>query len=260
MRLEQPVRQYLLGKLPSHSSSGNLGKNFGIDKEMMFSLLKSAGVMTPKNTPNKQAVKLGFIDSCGNNVIWNLDEVEKLLKKAGLKPVRQYMNQELPDAEEDAWASLKTIGTYFDVGGVTVGKWLKNLGYRDEKGNPPKSLLKNGKALKVEMKDNNQVRVFYKWNLLWTLEKLQEAGHLFDFDYAKSLKGTGQSSDVQVTTVKDRARETAKRFVELYNKPATRRDAIRLMERQNPTMMKEIEKVLKRPGWLTRGDYKNGVR
>lgn len=259
MRLEPPIDRYITGKLPSHSTTAKLGEHFvGLDQGTMVRILEVSGAIKNRK-PTKSALKLGLLDVCRDSLLWRLESLEKVLKKAGLNPQRAYANQELPDVEPGVMVALSTIASYFNVSSAQVGRWLKELGYRGSDGAPLKKVLKAGHAEKLEYKDGNKKREFYKWDLLWTLEKLQGAGHLFDFDYEKSLKGTGKNSDVTVTTVDDRAREIAEEFVALYNKPETRLKAVRKVNKLHPDMIERIEKLLRKPGWISSGRFREGL-
>lgn len=259
MRIPPPVSRYLTGSSPSHSGTGKLGSHFkGIDQDLMVTILETSKIMT-KGKPNKQALRLEYIDVCGSNLLWNLGKIETLLKKAGMRPERIPANQELPDVGEEFMTSLTEIGSFFNVGGAAVGRWLRDLGHRNEKGVPEKKLLRSGKAEKVDFKSGGKSRTFYKWNLLWALRELQGAGHLFEFDAEKSLEAKGQSSAVQVTTREDRAKEFAEEFYELYKEPKTRHRAKDVVRRIPPRTMILVEKYLnKHEGWLSSGEYLQG--
>lgn len=254
MKLTPPINRYISGKSPSHSRSGNLGEHFeGLDVGLVTQLLVALGALSG-GKPTKRAVQSGLIDVCGTEILWNLSKLELALNSAGMKTTRKFANQRLPEIE-DLHVSLSSIAAYFDESPSTVGKWLKDLGFREPNGAPIKKLLKSGKAIKVEFKDGNKKREYFKWSLLWTLSVLQEAGHPFDFDFEKSLKGKGKNSDVEINTLDGRAKELAKEFVALYNNKATRNEAKRLIERQPPILVSKVEEILGRPGWISSGKY-----
>lgn len=256
MKLEIPVARHTSGSKPTHSSTYKLGTHFvGLDQVLITQLLESVGLIK-NGKPTKKSLQEGYVDTCGKFALWNLKEIEKLLKQAGLSPERKPANQELP--ENGGFSSLQAIGTYFDVSGVVVGRWLRELGLRDEKGVPLKRLLREGKVEKVSYVDKKQQqkREFYKWELLWTLKTLQDAGHIFEFDFEKSLKGKGENSDVVITTVEDRAKNIARDFAQLYNNPKTRKKSFPLVEKLPKFMQEEVEKALRKPGWITSGQYR----
>lgn len=253
-KLQVPIGQYTSGSKPTHTSTVKLGTIFkDINQETLLVILETAGLVK-NGKPTRKSIEEEYADTCQKFILWNIEKIEELLKTAGLTPTRIPANQELP--KETSMVSLTTIASYFDVSGVVVGKWLKELGLRDEKGVPLKKILRENKAEKISYKDGGQSRTFYKWDLVWTLKKLQEAGHIFEFNFEKSLKGKGNDGDVKVTTIQDRARETAKQFAKLYNDIKTREESYYLIEKQPRMVVEEIEKILKKPGWITTGKYK----
>ena len=146
MRIEPPVKRHLLGAYPTHSTSPNLHRNFySITPEMLeivllrFGLTKAEGVISP----NRKAIEEGYADTCEKYVVWNLSKVESLLNSSGIKATRIPVNQDFtPPADPDkAFANFTTIGTYFNVSGNIVGRWVEALGYREANGLPTDCLL-----------------------------------------------------------------------------------------------------------------------
>lgn len=255
-RLPPPVRRYLLGKLPTHCGTKSLGQHYlGIGQETMESILLSTGLLKKDGKPSKEALNLGYLDVCENSLLWNLSNLETLLKKAGLRPERVYANQALPDVETGKMVTLGVIASYFAVGGPTIGKWLTELGFREVDKAPTKEALSEGLAEKVEFKDGQAVRTSYKWDLAWALGTLTNSGHPLDHDFEASLKGKGGSSDVEITTVASRAKKFAEDFAKVWKRGATRKEAPKLVREQPRAVVEAAEKLLGRPGWIASGDY-----
>lgn len=261
-KLKPPVSRYISGKSPTHSSTLKLGTHFkGLSNENLYAILTAYGLMSEEGRPRAKAVKLGYMDQCGSNLIWNLKSVEKLLRKSGLSPERIPANQELPDVADDYMASLTDIGRYFDVSGAVVGRWLTKLGYRTPEGAPYTAVLRKKHAERIKIAAGRSTKNFYKWNLLWTLKTLQGAGHLFDFDVEKSLAATRTDGGVEVVTREERARGFAKEFLKVYNDPKTRYRAERVVEGIPPRSIPLVERMVgKHKGWISSGEYMDGYR
>ena len=94
----------------------------------------------------------------------------------------------------------------------------------------------------------------YLWDLRRTLELLQAAGHLFDYDYEKTLKGRGKNSDVRVTTLEGRAVELAQEFQESITSSDKNRCA-RIIKNAPAGLLRIIETKLQYPvGFLSEPD------
>lgn len=257
--LTPPVNRHITGKLPTHSSSVKLASNFkDLDKNALLFILNKAGYMSVEGKPTKAAAEAGLIDRCEKSALWNLEKVSETLTALGQHTERAYVNQELPEyaSMEPIWVNLGTLGTYFNATAKTVGKWLDDLGLKDDEGMASGEALDQGLASVMEMNaGGKKTRSINHWNLRLMQEKLMAAGHPLDFDYEKNLKGTGRNSDVEVTSIDGRAREFAKEFLKLFKDPATRTQSIDLV-RKNPTLIvKKAEVLMKRPGFISSGEY-----
>ena len=143
---------------------------------------------------------------------------------------------------------------------LQVMRWLDELGYREEGGMASDHALEQGLATTFEMatgQGKNQTRKITHWNLHLVQRILVEAGHPLDFDYEKSLKGTGRNGDVKVETVDDRARAFAKEFAKLFKDKERRRVEVPKLLRKTPKVIqRKGEEILGKPGLLTKEIYK----
>lgn len=248
--LPPPVSQYLSGKLPTHSSTQSLESNFkGLPPGFLLSILEQQGLVAD-GKPVRRAVEEGFIDVCAKDALWNLDKVSALLAKGGLKPVRAYANQKLPPIEPTPrFGSLTTVSTYFNVSEIQVGRWLDELGLRDNK-EPTKDVIKSGLAQVIVMPGKkNKGRSYVQWEVPRTVKVLHDAGHPLDFDFQKSLKGKGKNSNVEVTTVDGRVKEFLEEFIPLFN---ARDVKVKTLVAKTPTGIKaRAEERLGKPGFFS---------
>lgn len=260
-QLTAPVNRHITGKLPTHSKSGTLASNFkSLDQNALKFILVKAGYLNEDGKPTKAAANAGLLDRCEKTFLWNLDVLEKTLFKLGNPVRRQYANQTLPPmaTSEPVWVNLGTLGTHFNVSAKVVGKWIEDLHLKGKDGMATEETLSRGLATVTEMAAGPQgkkTRKINQWNLRPMQELLMKAGHPLDFDYEKSLKGTGKNSDVQVTTIDARAKEFAKEFLEAFNNPETRSQTQHLVRKTPKLIQTKAEALLKRPGFITTGEY-----
>lgn len=257
--LQPPVNRHLTGKLPTHSSSVKLASNFkNLDPTALTFILNKSGYMTEEGKPTRAAADAGLLDKCERSLLWNLLNVTQLLLKQGIPVERQYVNQELAPLQtmEPIWVNLGTLGTYFNATAKTVGKWIEELGLKDDEGFASSEALDRGLATVMEMSaGGKKTRKINQWNLRLMQELLLEAGHPLDFDYEKNLKGTGKNSDVQVVSMDDRAREFAKEFIKLFKDPATRSQTQALVRKTAKPIIKKAEILMKKPDFISSGEY-----
>lgn len=260
-KLEPPIKRYLTGRRPSHSSTADLSKNFkNLDPNALLFIFNKAGYLTEEYKPTKKAVEDGLIDSCEKKVLWKVDAVKEKLHELGMTVERQSMNQTIKDntGGEPKFVGLGVIATYFNVTANTIGKWLDDLDLRDDEKMGNSEAMDKGLATVVEMNADTagkKTRKIAMWDLVLTQEVLLEAGHELDFDYEKSLKGKGKNSDVTVTTIDDRAREFAKEFTQLFKNPETRKQCSVIVRKQPKLVLKKAEELMKKPGFLTNDVY-----
>ena len=263
-KLPPPVKRYLTGKSPTHSTTSLLHKNFkDLPQETFIAVFESAGYMDSEGKAQKKAVTDNLIDSCEKKALWNVSEVEKKLTEMGLKIQRAAMNQEIkePDDGEPRWVNLGTIGTYFNVTANTIGKWLTELNLRDNDSMGSQEAIDKGLVTVSEMNaGGKKTRKIAMWNLYPVKRVLLEAGHYLDFDYDKLLTGSGKNSDVKVSTLDDRAKDFAKEFVTTFKNPDTRRECIKMVKAQPQPILKKAETILKKPGFLTKETYKKYIK
>lgn len=260
--LEPPLRRHTLGKLPSHATTDKVYEAFsGFTPEMTVALLTSMGYLGDSGKPTKKAANEGVLDKCSGKFIWNLSELEKKFKKGLPNVKRTYSNQELiiRDYTGESYVTLTDIAVRFNVTPRQVGKWLDELGLRDEKGLPTKEVLKSKLAIVENFKTvgnrSKQTRKSGFWEVKQTCELLMSKGHPLDFDYEKSLEGKGKNSSVEVkeNAVAERVAEFSKEFAKLYN--AKDREAIRLVNKTPKLILNEAEKLLKKPGLFSKKAY-----
>lgn len=260
-KLEPPIKRYLTGRRPSHSSTADLSKNFkNLDSNALLFIFNKAGYLTEEYKPTKKAVEDGLIDSCEKKVLWKLEQVEEKIKESGMNVERQSVNQEIRANTngEPKFVGLGVIATYFNVSATTIGKWLDELDLRDEEKMGNQEAMDKGLATIVEMNADTagkKTRKIAMWDLVLTQEILLEAGHELDFDYEKSLKGKGKNSDVSVSTVDERAKDFAKEFTSLFKDPSTRKQCPHMVKKQPKLILKKAEELMKKPGFLTNDVY-----
>lgn len=260
--LEPPYKQYLSGKLPTHSSTQKIETHFkNLDKEACETILKAAGLLNERGKPTQKALETGYIDVCEKKILWNLESLETLYSKAGMKVSRQYANQEIKESNstEPAWANLATISQYFNVTSVVIGKWLDALDLREPGGLPTKDAIDSGLAQIAEVNiGGKKTKQFGRWELHLTQKVLRDAGHPLDFDYKASLQGKGKNSDVSVTSLDSYVDEFTKKFVSMFN---ARDKNLRMFVKKTPqAIQKRAEEKLKKPGLITSGDYEKRLR
>lgn len=263
--LENPIKRWTTGKCPKYSLLSKLHNNYKhMTQQSLLSLLQAGNILSKDNKPTKLAVKLDLIAKCENKYLWQVEKVKEYLNNEGLNIERQWANQELPNfhSSEPQWVNLGTIGTYFNVSSTIIGRWLSELGVRDNKGNATEEALELKLANIVEMSagpNKNQTRKITQWNLAEILTRLVKAGHPLDFDYESSLKGSGKNSEVKVVTVDSQAKELAQEFSKLFKNPKTRGSVIELVKNVNPIVIKKAESLLGKPGFISSGRFKDFI-
>lgn len=261
-QLDPPLKRYLSGARPSHSSLGKLHANFtGMEAATLKAILSAGDYLTEQGKASPKAREENLVDSCEGKILWNIEKVMEAASLGGLTLERQAVNQTLPKFTdgEVRWANLGTIGTYFSVSANQIGKWLDDLELRDGEGNPTETSIKSGWVQMVEMNaGGNKTRKVAQWNLDLTCEKLMEAGHELDFNYEETLKGKGRNSDVQVSGVDAKVRELYEKWRVLYKKADTHDSSWRVFDGQPRMILLKVEnEYFKKPGLLTQGKYKN---
>lgn len=259
--LDAPVKRYLMGKLPSHSSTSGLARNFeGLDSNALLFVFSKAGYLSPEYKPEKKALLDGLIDSCEGKILWNLEVVEAKLSSLGMPVKRCFVNQEVRDdsSGEPRWVNLKTLSTYFNVTANTVGKWLDSLDLRDNEGLGNQNAMDLGLCTVAEMNaGGKKTRKIAMWNLYPTQKILVDNGHPLDFDYEKNLKGAGKNSDVSVSSIDARVKEFVEEFLKLYGDPATARNSEKLVRKTPRGILVRAEALLKKPDFFVKGIYRN---
>lgn len=265
-RLEPPVKRYVLGKLPSHSSTMKLHENYAdVGVAKIMSSLTKAGYLTPDGKPTRKAFTDNVAEVCEKNMLWNLDAVTNLLvSDYGSRASRRvYVNQNIPlePSLDPKFVAMSVIGSYFNASSVKVGKWLNELGLRDEEGLPSKEAQDRALARVETMETRSNAgkkstRKFGLWNLYEIVTMLHREGHPIDIDYESTLKGKGKNSDVTVQTgIEPRVNEFIKAFVPLYN--AGDKECMRLVMKSPTLIKKRAEEKLGKPGLFTKNLYKN---
>lgn len=253
-KLQPPVSQYLSGKLPTHSSTVNLESNYqGLPPGFLNTILAQHGLLE-NGKPTRKAIQQEYLDICHTSAIWNLNTIDNLLKQGGLKPVRAYVNQNLPEIKATPmFGSLTTISTYFNVSEVQIGKWLDSLGLRENK-EPTKESIKSGLAQVIIMPGKkNKGRSYTQWEVPRTVKLLHDAGHPLDFDYNKSLQGKGKNSSVNVSMVDNRVKEFLETFIPLFN---ARDIQAKSLVMKTPTgILTRAEEKINKPGFFTNKTY-----
>ena len=261
-KLAPPVKRYLMGKLPSHSSTQKLADNFkSLQTDTLFHVLNTTGYLSVDHKPTKQALIDGLVDVCENKLIWNLNHVQTKLEEFGLTLERQIVNQEVANnSDEPKWVNLGTIATYFNVTANTIGKWLDELGLRDDNGMGNSAASEQGLCTVTTMNTGvKKTRNITMWNLYPVQQALVDAGHELDFDYEQTLKASGRNSNVQVTTIEERAHETAQEFTKLFKNPNTRKQTVELVQKTPKPVLQKVEVLLQKPGFLIDETYRKYI-
>lgn len=73
----------------------------------------------------------------------------------------------------EKFLSISQIGIIYGVSRVVVGRWLKNLGLRDQRGYP----IGDGKAMTKMIESPKNGSRFYVWNKTKILEILDNMGY-----------------------------------------------------------------------------------
>ena len=261
-RLEPPLKRYLSGARPSHSSLGKLGDNFKeMESTLLRSILTAGEYLDGQGKATQKAKDEGLVDSCEGKILWRVDSVVEACARGGLTLERRAVNQSLPayHGTEVRWANLGTIATYFSTTANQVGKWLDDLDLREPGGEPSEASLKGGLATMVEMNaGGKKTRSVAQWNLDIICEKLMEAGHELDFSYEETLKGKGRNGDVQVSGVDAKVRELYEQWRELYRSGDTQDRSWKVFEGQPRMILVKLENdYFKKPGFLTQRRYLN---
>lgn len=220
-------------------------------------VLTAEGYLSPEGKATRRAAEAGLLASCEKKLIWNVGAVAEILETGGLKVRRQAVNQTLEAGPpgEPVWGNLGTLGTYFSVSAVVVGQWIDALGLREAK-EPTQEALDGGLAVQREMDaGQGKTRKITHWELNLMKQRLMEAGHELDFDYAATLRGRGLNSDVEVTTIEGRARRLYEEWRELYLVPATRDSSWKVFDKQPKFIIEKVEALMERPGFIQRKEY-----
>lgn len=260
--LEGPSKKYTTGAFPSHSRGEELAANFTEIEELALRfIMQKEGWLGESGKPTKRAASAGLIDKVDREFLWNLEKLHAALSALGNRFTRAAVNQELPKptSSEPQWANLGTIGTYFSVSAKVVGDWLDELELRED-GMATNRAIEEGLATVMEMstgQGKNSTRKINHWNLHLVLALLKENGHHLDFDYSKTLKGSGKNSDVKVETIDDRAAAFAKEFSRIFKDKQARRELEGLVKKTPRVIQEKAEQLLQRPGFISKGLYKN---
>lgn len=258
-----PLKYHVSGAFPKYVELPILFTAFSsLGPEAVKYILQKEGWLSPENKPTKKAARFGLLAKAEGKYLWKVDTVKKELENLGNTAERKPLNQDLPPLPSDGeprWANLETLGTYFSVSSKVVGQWLDELELRDEEGQASQDAVSDGLATFFEMAtgQGKRTRKITQWNLHLILERLTANGHYLDFNFEKTLKGRGRNSDVSVETVDQVALRLAKEFIRLYKDPVEFRKLPELMDRESKFMQEKIETILKRPGFITTGEYKD---
>ena len=203
------VAQYVRGKAPSHCGSATIVRAFNIPEDTTTSILESLGFMNG-GKPTRAAVDAGLVDRWRDKALWRVDAVLEKLWEGVPAVERVVLNQEVPVVGEGRFVNTTTIGTYFNVSGVVVGRWLKEAGVRDpDTGVPTREAVRSKLAQVSTVETGAGRKDFVVWDLQRVLVLLAGEGRVFDYDYGKTLVGRGRNSDVVTMTVEEKARRVA---------------------------------------------------
>lgn len=298
MKLPPPIEQYTKGDKPSHTIRPRLHEHINFLKEdETTATLTKAGYLTDDGKVSKQAQVDGLVDTCDGKVLWNLKKTKKALltltakKTAPAKSAPKPINiggtipPPSPQQQQTVWTDLESIGTYFGVGKVKIGKWVDELGLRafpkkerNESGDfdmmdfaadakekaslgfntkkPTEKALELGYAQVTMVEKGNKTFEIVKWNKDKVKAALVKAGHELDLEKKMIHKGKGKNGDVQVESMDDRAQKLYSEWKKLYNNPKTRAESWKLFDKTAKPILMRVEQLMGRPRFLIDKKYK----
>lgn len=295
MKLPPPLDAHLRGTPPTHGSLASLGRHLARPQEEVTAFLRQEEYLTTEGKITRRALVDGLVDTCEGKPLWRVARVRSFLEahkpseggKTSVRPSATAAKRGTtpPVRTEPAWVDLDTVGTYFAVGKVQVGRWLDQLGMRaapeverNERGEvdmlamanqakekqakgflskePTERALQAGVARKLPLvgKGGKEFEVT-QWNLDLTKALLVRAGHELDTEHTWALKGKGRNSNVKVGGVEARARELYSQWAKLYKDPRERWRIPSLFRGQPTALLELVEAEMKMPGYLTSGRY-----
>lgn len=287
MRLDPPFQQYLEGEKPSHSSLPNLHRFIKAwSQDDIVDMLRHSGFVDENTKTLKKALTTGVADICEQKILWNLFEVKKALIAQNQIEIQRRATEEAARqkkiSREPRWVDLHTIGTYFGVSNIVVGKWLDQLGLREtptlEKNSsgsvdmldvanqakkkqaqgfigkqPTEKALEMGVAQSLQVMNHKKKEItIYKWNLDLCKSLLVKAGHPLDTERKTLLKGKGKNGDVSVLTADDKAEQLVAEFKKAIKNGKTKYRALSVFDKQPKVILLKCEKLLNKPGFLTK--------
>lgn len=296
MPLPPPLTSHISGpQAPYTSRSGLAGRVKVFTQEVIEAHLTQGGYLTPEGKIARKALEEGLVDTCEGKALWHVAKVKAALVRL-TRPARRERPQGpvKPAAppqvlrQGPAWVDLDTVGTYFGVGKIQVGKWLDQLGLREvpplpstESGTidmldvaaqakekqaagflakkPTEEALASGYARieTIEYKKKGKEKSFDKitWNLDLVKALLVKTGHELDTERKMMLKGKGKNSDVKVEGIQGRVQELHGEWQRLHRNPATRKESWNVFKNQPTAVVKRVEALLGAPGFITDKRY-----
>lgn len=287
MQLPPPIEQYLQGDKPSHTSRAGLSRHITFLKaEETNKLLIEAGYLSIQGKPTPKAFEEEVAEACDGKALWHVKRTQKALlalTRKESKPRAANPALTAPKApirpNGPIWTDLDSIGTYFGVGKVKVGKWLDEIGLRaapekqiNDSGDydmldfaneskqkfsskrPTQRALDMGIAQITEVTKGDKIFEIIKWNLDECKAALVKAGHPLDLEKKMILKGKGKNSNVEVHSLVDRAKKIHGEWRKLSK--ASPRDAHKLIDKQPKPILVELDKLEGYPGFFTAKKYK----
>lgn len=287
-KLEPPLAQYIYGPNATHSSRRGLPRLLGaFNEDQINELLLEGNYIDDTGRPTHVAIKNGLIDLCEGKILWRGVKVAESFERLAVTRQRQReLKEDKPappptpeESDEPHWVDLETIGTWFGVSKIQVGKWLDQLGLREEPQiqvnesgdldmldvarasqgrnykQPTEKALSMGVATMITVQKGDKFIEFPKWNLELTKAVFAAAGHEIDHERKGALKGKGKNGDIQVSGIEQRATELYVKWARLYNDPKTRWQCAKLFRGQPEIILKHVEAKMGMPGYLTEGRY-----
>lgn len=283
MNLTPPISQYISGSTSTHTSLKGLADRLGTELGELTKHMQQQGYLSAQGKATTRAADVGLLDTCEGKLLWRVSKARELLS-----PTKKTTSQKPPTAPvrtEPAWVDLDTIGTYFGVGKLQVGKWLDQLGMRalpkletNPDGShdmlavarqeqqrqsagfigkePTEKALELGVAQVITVTGKKDKTFdIVKWNLDLCKALLVKAGHPLDTEHKGTLKGKGKNSNVAVNGMDQRAHELYVKWARLYSDPKTRWQCGKLFRGQPKPLLERVEALMKMPGYLTEGRY-----
>lgn len=284
---------------PTHIAASKLSRHVKFTtSENIQQVLHAEGYIESSGTITKKAEFEGLAIPYEDRRVWVRTAITKKLLELTKDQKTTIVQSNKKPASKEAinirskpqttdqikWVDLDTIGTYFGVSKIKVGKWLDEIGLRkmpeiptDSDGStdmldmanqskkkqnggfiskePTEKALERGFAQQNTFKVKDKTVTGYKWNLEMVKKAFIKKGHELDHDKTMTLKGKGKNSNVSVDSVEGRAKKLYQEWKQLHNNPSTRNQSWKVFDKQPRGILIGVEKLMGRPRFLQDKQY-----